>query len=62
MFLQTGVVGLWTGTQGAGGPLHAVLFAISLPTSAEGVMVLKGVFDPLVTTGFKTSGQENEMC
>ena len=66
VFLQTGVVGLWTGTQGAAGPLHAVLFVISLPTGAEGVVVLKGVFDPQlsVTTGFETvtSGQENEMC
>ena len=65
VFLQTGVIGLWTGTQGAGGPLCAVLFVI-LPTSAEGVVVLKGVFDPQlsVTTGFETitSGQENETC
>ena len=66
VFLWTGVVGLWTGMQGAGGPLRAVLFAISLPTGVEGVVVLKGVFDPQlsVTTGFEsiTSGQENKTC
>ena len=39
--LQTGIVDLWTCTQGAGGPLCAVLFAIFLPIGAEGVVVLK---------------------
>ena len=42
--LQTRIIDLWTCTQGAGGPLHAVFFVrnvcTELPTSAEGVVVL----------------------